>query len=92
MSSQEQVIEGIDIDAALATLDDEVITSDQIKDLFGQLAEHAQASSARVAGLPSSQLSLAELESSKRRLQAKLEHLRTTGDKLENLKPADANG
>lgn len=86
------MIEGIDIEAALAALDDEAITSDQIKDLFGRLAEKAKASSARVAELPSSQLSLAELESSKRRLQAKLEHLRTTGYLLESLKPANANG
>lgn len=86
-----QVIEGIDIEAALATLDDETITSDQAKDLFERLAEKAKASSARVASLPSSQLSLEDLESSKRRLEAKLAHLRTTGDVLESLKPADAN-
>eukprot|EP00752_Nemacystus_decipiens_P001445 g1422.t1 len=90
MGSQEQVIEGINIEGALATLDDENVTSDQVKGLFEHLAEKAKASSARVAGLPSSQLSLAELEDSKRRLEAKLAHIRTTGDVLESLKPADA--
>lgn len=85
-----QVIEGIDIEAALATLDDETITSDQVKGLFERLAEKAKASSARVARLPSSQLSSAELETSKRHLQAKLEHLHTTGDVVESLRPADA--
>lgn len=84
------MIEGLDIEAALAMLDDETITSDQVKDLFESLADKAKASSARVARLPSSQLSSAELESCKRRLQGKLDHLRTTGDVLESLKPADA--
>lgn len=84
------MIEAIDVEAALATLDDETITSDEVRDMFQRLAEKSKASSGRVASLPSSQLSLAELESIKRCLQAKLEHLRITGNVLGSLKPADA--
>lgn len=83
-----QVIEGIDIEAALATLDDDTLTSDQAKDLFASLADKAKASSARVAKLPSAQLSFAELERSKQRLGAKLAHLHTTRAVLDS--PADA--
>lgn len=87
-----QVVERIDIEAAMATLDDDTITSDQVKDLFSSLAEKTKASSARVARLPSSQLSFAELEACKQRLKAKLEHLRSTGDVLGSMKAADAKG
>lgn len=82
------MIEGTDIEAALATLDDDTLTSDQAKDLFASLADKAKASSARVAKLPSSQLCVAELEFCKQRLQAKLEHLHATRAVLES--PANA--
>lgn len=63
----------------MTKLDDDTATSETIKELFAALGDQAKASSARVSGLPSAQLSLAELEESKRRLQAKLEHLRSAG-------------
>lgn len=74
----QQVIERLDIEVAMAALDDETITSDKVKDLFASLGEKAKASSTRVAALPSSQLNCAELEACKRRLKDKLEHLRST--------------
>ncbi|CAN0014712.1 unnamed protein product [Ectocarpus fasciculatus] len=77
-----QVIERLDIEAAMTALDDETITSDKVKDLFASLGEKAKASSTRVAALPSSQLNCAELEACKQRLKDKLEHLRSTRDKL----------
>lgn len=74
-----QAIEGLDIEAAMAKLDDDTVTSDIVKELFAALGDKAKVSSTRVAGLPSAQLSLAELEESKEHLQAKLEHLRSAG-------------
>lgn len=76
----------------MATLDDDSITSDQVKDMFATLADKTKASSARVVTLPSSQLSFAELEACKQRLKAKLEHLRSTGDVLDSMRAADAKG
>ncbi|CAM9524126.1 unnamed protein product [Scytosiphon promiscuus] len=84
-----QVIERMDIQAAMATLDDDTITSDQVKDLFTGLGEKAKASATRVSALPSSQQNIADLEACKERLQAKLKHLRSTTDVLGNLKAAD---
>lgn len=67
----------LDIEAAMAKLDDNAITSDVVKDMFAGLSEKAKASAARVESLPSALLSVAELERWKERLQAKLEHLRS---------------
>lgn len=77
--SRTQAIEGLDIEAAMAKLDDDTVTSDAVKELFAALGDKAKVSSSRVAGLPSAQLSLAELQESKEHLQAKLEHLRSAG-------------
>lgn len=63
----------------MAKLDDATVTSNAVKELFAALGDKAKCSSTRVAGLPSAQFSLAELEESKEHLQAKLEHLRSAG-------------
>lgn len=63
----------------MAALDGDTITSDAVKDLFTGLSEKAKQSAARVARLPSGQLSLAELKLLKERLDTKLQHLCATG-------------
>lgn len=83
------MVERMDIEAAMATLGNDTITSDQVKELFASLADKTKASSARVARMPSSQRSFAELEACKQRLKAKLEHLSSTGDVLGSMKAAD---
>lgn len=75
-----QAIEGLNIEAAMKALDDETITSDAIKELFAQLSQTAKASSARVAALPSAHVSMVELQGDKKRLRARLDHVRSAGD------------
>lgn len=71
-----QTIGDLDIEAALVALDDESMSTDAVKDLFQRFSDQANASATRVASLPAADVSLVELQTSKKRLQARLCHLR----------------
>lgn len=81
----EQVIEALDINRAIDKLDEKTtsLTAGDVMRIFSELREKAIASSARVAELPSTQLSVADLEEVQKNLQARLEHLRSAGEVLQ---------
>lgn len=76
------MIEGLDIDAASMALEDETISTEDVKKLFQGFREQATASSTRVTSLPGTEVSLVELREIKEHLQGRLNHLRATSNAL----------
>lgn len=81
-NSSLQMIEALDMTVAMDTVDDTstTLTAEDVIKIFSELRKKALASSARVTKLPSTELSMVDLEAAKKSLQARLEHLRSAGD------------
>lgn len=76
------MIEALDVTVAMDTVDDisTALTAEDVIKIFSELRKKALASSAQVMKLPSTELSIVDLETAKKSLQARLEHLRSAGD------------